>query len=226
MKEIFTELNTIFNNDSRSSFIDQAKKIYNENYFTESQKKIAEQFLFNPNKDTAIEALKGGKGKTKDDPEFAELQRQVSKLTKSMDALKKEKDVADKAVIDEKNKRHAMLTKTELLSQLTEGKAIKPATLVVILQKFVKVGDDEKLVFVNEVGDEVSVKDGVAGWLKANPEFVTNTGTGGAGSNGGPGGGTKTEEEAAKALADARNKGQQGAANGLNPWAATPAPQN
>jgi hypothetical protein len=176
--------------------------------------------------DTAIEALKGGKGKTKDDPEFAELQRQVSKLTKSMDALKKEKDVADKAVIDEKNKRHAMLTKTELLSQLTEGKAIKPGTLVDILQKFVKVGDDEKLVFVNEVGDEVSVKDGVAGWLKANPEFVMNTSNGGAGSNGGPGGGTKTEEEAAKALADARNKGQQGAANGLNPWAATPAPQN
>lgn len=168
--------------------------------------------------DTAMKAKEGGKGKGKDDPEFAELQRQVAKLTKTMDTLKKEKEAADKAVLDEQAKRHSMLVQTELLSSLTEGKAIKANVLVDVLKKFIKVGEDEKLVFTTDVGDEVSVKDGVAGWLKANPEFVENTSRGGAGSHGGPGGAGKTEEEAAKSMAEQRNKGPQNNNIGLDPW--------
>ena len=175
--------------------------------------------------DGALEALQdkianaggnkgGGKGAT---AEVAELQKQLNQLKRNLDKLGKDKEASDKLSMDERTKRINLMRVNAVLAALTEGKAVKPQTLMSVVGQNVKINDEDKLVFVTAEGDEVPVAEGVKQWLTANPEFVVGSGTPGAGTAGGKG----TQVDDAKKgteLAEARNKAQAPTSTGLNLW--------
>lgn len=170
--------------------------------------------------DDALEAFtnkSGGKGKGKDDPEFAEMAKNLKNLQRQIDKLTKESTEFKQAAESERGKRHDTMKNQALLAALAAGNALKPDFLAGALVGKVKVGDDDTLVFVKDDGDEVPVNDGVKSWLEANPDLVRNPNSAGAGSTGA--GGKKDQAADAKAFAEARNKAATQPNNvGLNPW--------
>lgn len=109
------------------------------------------------------------------------LGTQMNALKKSFDELKGKYDASEKKAKEEHDKRVKEAISSKILSALTDGKAINPAEMSKILIGNVSVGDGDKIVYKD--GDkELSVTDGVAGWLKANPWAVkadVQTGAGG-----------------------------------------------
>ena len=105
----------------------------------------------------------------------------MNELKKSFDELKGKYDASEKKAKEEHDKRVKEAVSSKVLSALTDGKAINPAEMSKILIGNVSVGDGYKIVYKD--GDkDLSVTDGVAGWLKANPWAVkadVQTGAGG-----------------------------------------------
>lgn len=110
----------------------------------------------------------GGKKPTEVAKQITDLTAQVNKVTKRLDSLKMAKAV-------------------ELLSK---GHAASPENMAKLLEGSIIVKDDESLAYNGKDG-EISLEDGVAGWLKENSWAVKANGGGGSGSpNGGNGGGS------------------------------------
>lgn len=113
--------------------------------------------------------------------QMTELQKQVKELTDKYNASE-EKAKAEHA------KRVKAAIRSELISALTNGKAIQPEAMLKIIEGNVSIGDDDKAVY--KVGDQsLSIEEGVKGWLKENPWAVKaeiQPGAGG-GSQGGAG---------------------------------------
>ena len=57
-----------------------------------------------------------------------------------------------------------------------------------LLQDSIVIKDDESLVYKDAEGKEISLEDGVKGWLKDNTWAVKANNAGGSGSTGGGGG--------------------------------------
>ena len=171
--------------------------------------------------DDALEAFvnkSGGKGKGKDDPEFAEMAKNIKNLQRQIEKLTKESAEFKQAAETERSKRHEAMKNQSLLAALTAGNALKPDFLAAALASKVKVNDDDTLVFIKDDGEEVPVNEGVKSWLEENPDLVRNPNSAGAGSTGASG--KKDVAAEAKSLAEARNKAaMQPTSVGLNPWA-------
>lgn len=128
----------------------------------------------------ALEAKISEASKSPDNPELKQLQKQMQKLTGELDTWKQNAS-------QEKQKRIEAITTQSIQDALVANKAIKPGVLVNVLKNSVKVGDDEGLVFVAADGSEVSINDGIKGWLESNPEFVLSEqrpGSGGSADGG------------------------------------------
>ena len=120
--------------------------------------------------------------------QMTELQKQVKELTDKYNASE-EKAKAEHA------KRVQTAIRSELITALTNGKAIQPEAMLKIIEGNVSIGDDDKAVYKD--GDKsLSIADGVNGWLKANPWAVKNDQQSGTGSSsGGTNGKTYTLDE-------------------------------
>ncbi|SUP42258.1 hypothetical protein [Veillonella criceti] len=106
--------------------------------------------------------------------QFEALSKQVKELTDKMTQ-------AEEKAKQERDKRIQTTIKSQLISALNEGHAIKPDTFASLLIPNVVVKDDESIAF--KQGDsEIDVKDGVNAWLKENLWAVKNTSQPGAGS--------------------------------------------
>ncbi|WP_378955389.1 hypothetical protein [Pelosinus sp. sgz500959] len=156
--------------------------------------------------DTALTELATAKPKGADE-------KLLKRLQKLENDRKKDKADADALLATERGKRHDAMKNQAIISALTAGKAIKPEKLIALLQNSVKVNDDDTLTFTDENGSEIAINDGVAAWLKANPEFVSNTQTPGGGSAGGNGS-TGGNNDFAKNLAAENSKGVEASSKG------------
>lgn len=79
--------------------------------------------------------------------------------------------------------------KSQVLAALTDGKAIKPDVFTQVLLSHISAKDDGSLVY-KEGDNEVSIADGVKGWLSKNPWAVKNDSRSGSGEAGGVGTGS------------------------------------
>lgn len=130
---------------------------------------------------TTLDAFNAG-GKSPD-----EVQKQVAALTKQLDTVKTQlTDMTQKAET-EKGKRIAALKHSLAVDALTKGNAASPEAMAKLLDEYLVVGDDEKVIY--KFGDkEMSVADGVKGWLTDNAWAVkANAQSGGGASVGGAG---------------------------------------
>lgn len=125
---------------------------------------------------TALQAAGG-------DP--SKLGTQVDDLRKQVKELTEKYTASEKLAAEEKEKRIQTAMKSQVLAALTDGKAVKPDVFTQVLLGNISAKDDGSLVYKD--GDkEMTIADGVAGWLKANPWAVkadVQTGAGGGGSN-------------------------------------------
>ena len=136
----------------------------------------------------------------------------LKRLEKLERDRKKEKETSDALLATERGKRHDAMKNQAIIAALTAGKAVSPEKLVALLQSSVMVNDDDTLVFTDAKGTELSINDGVAAWLKANPEFAGNPQNAGGGSAGG--GGSSTDAGAfGKQLAEQNAAAQKAAAD-------------
>ena len=112
--------------------------------------------------------------------QITDLTAQVAKITKQL------KDETQKAA-DEKAKRLDGMKMSKAVELLTKGNAASPQNMAKLLESNIVVKDDESLAYTGADGKEISLEDGVNGWLKDNSWAVKANGTGGGGSNGGGG---------------------------------------
>jgi len=137
---------------------------------------------------TALEALQKGGGK----PD--EIGIQLANLAKQVETLSQQVSEKDKLAATEKEKRISAIRNAKTIEALTAAKAIKPAELAKLVAGQVQVKDDDSLVFMAD-GKEIPLTDGIAAYLKANPEFVSNTAAPGAGGGAGGAPGDKDPEK-------------------------------
>lgn len=114
-----------------------------------------------------------------------EIGAKIAALTKQVETLTQTVAEKDKLTAAEKEKRIATIRNAKTVEALTAAKAVKPAELAKILSGNVQVKDDDSLVYL-EGDKEVPLADGIANYLKANPEFMSNSANPGAGG-GAPG---------------------------------------
>lgn len=123
----------------------------------------------------------GGKKPTEVAKQITDLTAQVNKVTKQLDAMTKTAQA-------EKTKRLDSLKMAKAVELLSKGHAASPENMAKLLEGSIIVKDDESLAYNGKDG-EISLEDGVAGWLKENSWAVKANGGGGSGSpNGGNGG--------------------------------------
>lgn len=125
----------------------------------------------------------GGKKPTEVAKQIIDLTAQVNKATKQLDAMTKTAQA-------EKAKRLDGMKMAKAVELLSKGHAASPENMAKLLEGSIIVKDDESLAYNGKDG-EISLEDGVAGWLKENSWAVKANGGGGSGSpNGGNGGGS------------------------------------
>ena len=133
----------------------------------------------------------------------------LSKLETDLADLTKKYEDEQKKATEAENKRLDSQKQTELVKALTDGKAVSPTELTIILLSNIVAIEDGTLSYKN--GDkELSIKDGVSEYLKANPWAVTNNGNAGGGTTPPQGGNTPDYERMSEAdyfkARDAENK--------------------
>ena len=119
-------------------------------------------------------AAKGGK------PD--EFLLKFNKMEKSVGTLQEQLAAALKEAADEKAKS---LTSTKLnlaLEELTKGNATNPKEIAKIIMGNISGDAADALVFKTDDGQEISVAEGVAGWLKGNSWAVKATNNPGSGA--------------------------------------------
>ena len=124
----------------------------------------------------------GGKKPTEVAKQITDLTAQVNKVTKQLDAMTKTAQA-------EKTKRLDSLKMAKAVELLSKGHAASPENMAKLLEGSIIVKDDESLAYNGKDG-EISLEDGVAGWLKENSWAVKANGGGGSGS---PTAGTEKE---------------------------------
>ncbi len=103
------------------------------------------------------------------------LQAQVKELTDKYTA-------SEKKAKEEHDRRVQTAIRSKAMAALTNGKAINPEAMLKVIADNISMKEDETVVYRN--GDtELSLEDGVAGWLKDNPWAVKNDMQTGTGSN-------------------------------------------
>lgn len=124
----------------------------------------------------------GGKKPTEVAKQIIDLTAQVNKVTKQLDAMTKTAQA-------EKAKRLDGMKMAKAVELLSKGHAASPENMAKLLEGSIIVKDDESLAYNGKDG-EISLEDGVAGWLKENSWAVKANGGGSGSPNGGNGGGS------------------------------------
>lgn len=154
--------------------------------------------------DEALEAIvekiktgeTAGKSKTDLENQMTDLRKQINSLTKQAEKATTDSKTYQEQFVQERAKRHTSLKQTELLNALTANKAVKPDKLAKMLQHNVEVDaeNEDNLLFLDDAGEKVPLKEGIVKFLTDNPEFVENAQKGGSGSRGGGGGKLRVTE--------------------------------
>ena len=113
-----------------------------------------------------------------------ELGTKMTALEKQLKDLTEKYTASEQKATEEHDKRIQTAIKSQLTAALAKGKAIQPDVFTQLLLANVKAKEDDSLVFKS--GDkEISIAEGVEGWLKANPWAIKNDSHSGAGSGSG-----------------------------------------
>jgi predicted RNase H-like nuclease (RuvC/YqgF family) len=122
--------------------------------------------------------------------ELKQLRRDLTKANRELEKSNTSfKELSEKYEA-EKNERIRNFKKSAIKKELEEVNALNPEMFVDLFMNKVNVDEDGKtLSMKDDAGNDISVKDGIADWAKANKNLVKANVRGGAGSGGGNGSG-------------------------------------
>lgn len=216
MKHIYEALAGLSNGAELTSFLErEINKLRTEAGSYRTKLSTVTQTLGlkdSDNMDEALAGLKASLEAVSKGGNPSELGAQIAQLTKQVQTLTQQSEADKKAAQVEREKRINAVRSTKTVEALTAAKAIKPAELAKILAGSVQVKDDDTIVFL-EGDKELPLTEGIAAYLKANPEFVANTAAPGSGGAGGGGTGGEAPDLEKMSMADFaayRAKQQQG----------------
>ena len=135
-------------------------------------------------------------GNVKGSEDYKELNRELTKARREFDSLKKENEKIVGELETEKANRVKSVKQSAILKELQANNVIKAEQWVNRFFAEAELDEDGVNIFMkDEAGKEISLKDGIADWAKANPEFVKVAARGGAGSGAGGGSNNKENED-------------------------------
>jgi hypothetical protein len=185
------------------------------------KKAFEDNFGFKPEEDDldtftqdlsdTLKAVKSGKSgdEVKLTPEFKEVQKQLTKLTKDFQKTTQELDAERKVANDLKAKTNQNVIRTKLMDAFKNEKGeskIYAQDIVVdnlITSGQVKLDDDGTSIVFVKGNDTVEFEDGVKNFLETRKDLIRNNQAGGSGSSGSNnqgGAGHETLEEQRKRL--------------------------
>ena len=143
--------------------------------------------------DDVKDSFMAGDKKTADD--FKELNRELTRTKRELENSKKENEKITAELGAEKEARIKSVKQSAILKELQANNVIKAEQWVSRFYQEANLDEDGKGIFMkDEAGKEITLKDGIAEWAKANPEFVQVNVKGGAGSGAGYGSDKESEE--------------------------------
>lgn len=128
-------------------------------------------------------------------PALSEEQKRIKALEDRIAAAEKSENEA-KSKLQQKLKTSAVRTVLEKL------KANDPDFLAETLVSKIKLGDDGESMFYDADGNNVTLEEGVSGFLKSKPHFINNAQVAGSGSNSGGFRATQSQQPTIDQLAD------------------------
>ena len=135
-------------------------------------------------------------GNVKGSEDYKELNRELTKARREFDSLKKENEKIVGELATEKANRVKSVKQSAILKELQANNVIKAEQWVNRFFAEAELDEDGVNIFMkDEAGKEIPLKDGIADWAKANPEFVKVDARGGAGSGAGGGSNNKENED-------------------------------
>lgn len=128
--------------------------------------------------------------------DYKELNRELTKTKREYESLKKENEKIVGELAEEKANRVKSVKQSAILKELQDNNVIKADQWVSRFFSEAELDEDGKGIFMKDAaGREISLKDGIAEWAKANPEFVKVDSRGGAGSGAGGSSNNKANED-------------------------------
>ena len=128
--------------------------------------------------------------------DYKELNRELTKTKREYENLKKENEKIVGELAEEKANRVKSVKQSAILKELQDNNVIKADQWVSRFFSEAELDEDGKGIFMKDAaGREISLKDGIAEWAKANPEFVKVDSRGGAGSGAGGSSNNKANED-------------------------------
>lgn len=144
--------------------------------------------------DDVKDSFVAGDKKTAED--FKELNRELTKTKRELENAKKENEKITSELGAEKEARVKSVKQSAILKELQANNVIKAEQWVSRFFAEASLDEDGKSIFMLDgAGKEIPLKDGIAEWAKANPEFVKANVRGGTGSGAGTGEDSKASEE-------------------------------
>ena len=135
-------------------------------------------------------------GNVKGSEDYKELNRELTKSRRELDHLKKENGKIASELATEKANKIKSVKQSAILKELQANNVIKAEQWVARFFGEAELDEDGVNIFMkDEAGKEIPLKDGIADWAKANPEFVKADVRGGAGSGAGGGSNNKANED-------------------------------
>ena len=125
--------------------------------------------------------------------DYKELSRELTKTNRELEKAKKELQTANESLATEKAERIKGVKNSEIMKELQAQNVIKAEQWLGKFFNEVTLDEDGNLYMKGADGKEISMKDGIADWAKANPEFVKAKTRGGSGSGSGGSSGNKDE---------------------------------
>lgn len=149
--------------------------------------------------DDVKDSFVAGDKKTAED--FKELNRELTKTKRELENTKKENEKITAELGAEKEARIKSVKQSAILKELQANNVIKAEQWVARFYQEANLDEDGKGIFMkDEAGKEITLKDGIAEWAKANPEFVKVNVKGGTGSGAGAGADSKESDEFIKSI--------------------------
>ena len=125
--------------------------------------------------------------------DYKDLSRELTKTNRELEKAKKELATANESLATEKAERIKGVKNNEIMKELQAQNVIKAEQWLGKFFNEVTLDEDGNLYMKGEDGKEIGMKDGIAEWAKANPEFVKAQTRGGSGSGSGGSSGNKDE---------------------------------
>lgn len=137
---------------------------------------------FDASIDAAKDELLKGKEGAESTQEAAQLKRDFAKLQRDHKKLQSTYETVEKTLGEERGKRQNELRMRSIIESMTKANFKHPELAARLIKEDVFVGDDDRVYYKGESGEELDLVEAVQTLAQKYPDYLADKQTGGAGS--------------------------------------------